>query len=83
MIKRSKPGGTSHLLNSILVSNWCLDALDRMSPPSDGLLDDESLIEWFDFFNQKGLELLDFLLKRKQNKMRLLEKQIMEIKQKM
>lgn len=49
-------------------------------PPNDGLTDDESIKEWYQFFNNRGQELIDFLLIRKRKKMLLLDKQISELK---
>lgn len=49
-------------------------------PISDGLVDKESTDEWFQFFNDKGLELLHLLIKRKQCKVRTLDKKIGELK---
>lgn len=48
-------------------------------PINDVLLDKES-IEWFQFFNDKGLELLDVLIKRKQRKIRTLDRTISKLK---
>ena len=48
-------------------------------PPNDGLVDDESNKEWFNFFNNKGFELIKFLLARKQCKKLWLEGQIQTI----
>lgn len=44
------------------------------------MVDQESIEEWFKFFNEKGLELLRFLLKRKQRKLRKIDQTIEEIK---
>lgn len=52
-------------------------------PPNDGLEDEESLKEWFLFFNSKGKELLSFLLVRKQRKLKIIENQVKEIKDRM
>lgn len=49
-------------------------------PPNDGLMDNDSLKEWGDFFTSKGLELVGFLLSRKRRKMTQLDIQIMELK---
>lgn len=43
-------------------------------PPNDGLIDQESTDEWLRFFNEKGIELLHLLLKRKQKKIRKIDK---------
>lgn len=48
-------------------------------PPNDGLFDDQSNKEWFNFFTDKGFELLTMLLSRKQWKKIWLESQIKEI----
>lgn len=48
-------------------------------PMNDGLVDKESTDEWFHFFNDRGLELLDFLVKRKQKKIRILNRSIDEL----
>lgn len=50
-------------------------------PPNDGLTDQESNDEWSKFFNEKGLELLTFLLQRKQRKTRKLDQNIAEIRE--
>lgn len=49
-------------------------------PLNDGLTDKDSVDEWFHFFNNKGLDLLDLLIKRKQKKVRIINKTIEEIK---
>ena len=48
-------------------------------PPNDGLTGEESIKEWFNFFTEKGFELIRFLLSRKQRKKLWLESQIKEI----
>lgn len=50
-------------------------------PPNDGLTDPESNEEWFKFFNDKGLELLTFLLERKQRKNKKIDQNILEIRE--
>lgn len=51
-------------------------------PPNDGLVDDESLLELQYFFDKKGQELLELLLVRKQRKIKVLDKQIVDLKNK-
>lgn len=48
-------------------------------PPNDGLTDNESNVEWCNFFVDKSFDLLRLLLLRKQRKQKQLEKQIKEI----
>lgn len=48
---------------------------------NDGLLDKESVDEWFYFFKDKGLELLKFPLKRKQKKIGKIDQIIGELKE--
>lgn len=50
-------------------------------PPNDGLVDQESNDEWLKFFNDKGLELLRFLLERKQRKTKIIDQNIAEIRE--
>lgn len=50
-------------------------------PPNDGLSDQESNEEWFKFFNDKGLELLRFLLERKQRKIKMIDQNIAQLKE--
>lgn len=45
-------------------------------PINDGLLDQESIEEWYKFFNDKGAELMEFITKRKQRKLALINQQI-------
>ena len=49
-------------------------------PINDGLTDKESTDEWFQFFNDKGLELLALLIKRKQRKIRTVDRNVTELK---
>ncbi|XP_040197585.1 GATA zinc finger domain-containing protein 14-like [Rana temporaria] len=49
-------------------------------PINDGLTNKESTDEWFQFFNDKGLELLQLLIKRKQRKIRAIDRSMTEIK---
>ena len=49
-------------------------------PIMDGLTDKDSIEEWYLFFNTKGMEVQQFLLKRKQRKMANINKQISECK---
>lgn len=49
-------------------------------PINDGLLDQDSMDEWFKFFNEKGMEVLLCLIKRKQRKLSNINKQIAECK---
>lgn len=49
--------------------------------PNDGILDQESVDDWFKFFNTKGLELLAFLLERKRSKLKTIEAVIAEVKE--
>lgn len=49
-------------------------------PINDGLLDKESTEEWFQFFKDKGLELLELLIERKQRKIGALGQTISELK---
>lgn len=51
-------------------------------PISDGLLGDDDVDEWYAFFAGKGKEVMDFLIKRKQWKLKALEVQIKEIRDK-
>lgn len=41
-------------------------------PISDGLLGDNDVDEWYAFFAGKGKEVMDFLIKRKQRKLKAL-----------
>lgn len=50
-------------------------------PPNDGLVDQESNDEWFKFFNEKGLELLRFLLERKRRKTKIIDQNIAGIRE--
>lgn len=50
-------------------------------PLNDGLTDQESNEEWFKFFNDKGLELLRFLLERKQRKIKIIDQNITQLKE--
>lgn len=52
-------------------------------PINDGLLGDEDIEEWYAFFTGKGREVMEFLIKRKQRKLKLLENQIKEIRDKL
>lgn len=44
-------------------------------PLNDGLMDEKSMDEWFHLFNDKSLEGLAILLKKKQKKMRIIDQQ--------
>lgn len=52
-------------------------------PPNDGLEDEESMQDWYLFFNKKGIELMEFLLSRKRKKLLIVESTIRELKKKM
>lgn len=52
-------------------------------PINDGLLGVDDVDEWYTFFEGKGREVMEFLIKRKQRKLTLLDKQIKEIRDKM
>lgn len=52
-------------------------------PINDGLLGEEDIDEWYAFFIGKGREIMEFLLKRKQCKLTLVENQIKEIRDKL
>ena len=49
-------------------------------PINDGLMDNDSSEEWYKFFNEKGLEAFQFLIKRKQRKIANMNKLIAECK---
>lgn len=51
-------------------------------PINDGLLGKDDIDEWFTFFEGKGREVMEFLIKRKQRKLKLLDNQIKEIRDK-
>lgn len=51
-------------------------------PINDGLLGNEDIDEWYSFFESKGREIMEFLIKRKQRKLKSLENQIKEIRDK-
>lgn len=48
-------------------------------PINDSLKEDEDVNEWFSFFSIKGKEVLEFLIKWKQRKLGILEKQIKDL----
>lgn len=50
---------------------------------NDGLLDEESINEWHSFFNGKGPEVLQLLIKRKHRKIEKIDEQISELKEKL
>lgn len=52
-------------------------------PINDGLLGDDDVEEWYTFFAGKGREIMEFLMKRKQRKLNLLENQIKDIRDKL
>lgn len=49
-------------------------------PANNGLMDEESVQEWSNFFTHKVIELLELLLARKQRNMKILESQIKELR---
>lgn len=49
-------------------------------PICDGLTDQDATNEWYKFFNDKGLDLVHFALKRKQRKLNMINQQIAECK---
>lgn len=69
-----------HTFEQYLKENIVPRRLRWELPPNDGLNDKESIQEWFEFFNNKSLEGLKFLLKRKQKKLRLINQQIIDLK---
>lgn len=51
-------------------------------PINDGLMGEEDIEEWYVFFNGKGREVMECLVKRKHCKMRLIEGQMKDIRDK-
>lgn len=49
-------------------------------PICDGLVDQEGVNEWYKFFNDKGMDLVHFALKRKQRKLQIINQHITECK---
>lgn len=51
-------------------------------PINDGLTEKDDIEEWYTFFHGKGREVMEFLIARKQRKLKILETQINEIRDK-
>lgn len=49
-------------------------------PINDGIIDEDGVSEWYKFFNEKGIEVLQFLVRRKQRKVAMINQQIAECK---
>lgn len=47
---------------------------------NDGIIDEDGVSEWYKFFHEKGMEVLQFLVKRKQRKVAMINQQITECK---
>lgn len=51
-------------------------------PLNDGLIGEDDIQEWYMFFNNTGKEVMEFLIKPKQRKMKMVEGQIKEFREK-
>lgn len=69
-------------MEKYLKDNMVLRKLRWDVPINDGLVGEEDILEWYVFFNSKGKEVMEFLIKKKQRKMRMIESQIKDFRDK-